>query len=49
LNFVIRSSLVTWSKSGVSASYMRACSSAPAGGGTDPYWPDGMMLLATEA
>ena len=49
LNFVIRSSLVTWSKSGVSASYMSACSSAPTGGGADPYWPDGMMLRATEA
>ena len=33
LNLLIRSASVTWSNSGVSASYISACSSAPAGGG----------------
>ena len=36
LNFVSRSAAVTWSKSGVSASYISAWASAPAGGGTEP-------------
>ena len=49
LNLVRRSLGVTWSKSGVSASYISACWSAPAGGGTAPYWPDGMMLRAVAA
>ena len=49
LNFVIRSSGVTWLNSGVSASYMRACSSAPVGAGAEPYWPEGMMLRAVAA
>ncbi len=44
-----RSASVTLLNSGVSASYMSACWSAPAGGGTDPYWPEGMMLRAVAA
>ena len=36
LNFVSRSASVTWSNSGVSASYICACASAPGGGGTRP-------------
>ena len=49
LNLVRRSLGVTWSNSGVSASYISACWSAPAGGGAAPYWPDGMMLRAVAA
>ena len=44
LKYWVRSAPVTWSKSGVSPSYICAWSSAPAGGGTPPYWPEGMML-----
>jgi len=44
-----RSAAVTWSPSGVSASYMRACSSAPGGIGTPPCWPEGTMLSAVSA
>ena len=43
---VCRSALVTWSNSGVRPSYISACVSAPGGGGTVPYWPEGMMLSA---
>src|SRR4029079_16102235 len=43
------SSLVTWSKRGVSASYMRACRSAPSGTGNDPGWPDGTMFSEVDA
>ena len=49
LNLVCRSAAVTWSNSGVSASYISAWASAPGGGGTAPYWPDGMMLRAVAA
>ena len=40
---------VTWSNSGVSASYIFAWVSAPAGTGTPPYWPDGMTFSAVPA
>ncbi len=43
------SSLVTSSNRAVSASYMRAWRSAPAGTGNDPSWPDGMMFSAVDA
>ena len=49
LNLLIRSASVTLSNSGVSASYISACESAPGTGGTDPYWPEGMMLRAVAA
>ena len=44
-----RLEFVTWSKRGVRPSYIFACVSAPLGGGTPPYWPEGMMLSAVRA
>jgi hypothetical protein len=49
LNVRRNSALVTLSNSGVSASYILACASAPAGGGTAPYWPEGTMSSAVSA
>ena len=46
LKYWVRSELVTLSNSGVRPSYMSAWVSAPDGGGTVPYWPEGMMLRA---
>jgi hypothetical protein len=43
------SAFVTLSNSGVSASYIRAWVSAPGGGGTAPYWPEGTMFSAVAA
>src|SRR5690242_13467325 len=43
------SAALTWLNSGVSASYILACVSAPGGTGSPPNWPDGMMLRAVAA
>jgi hypothetical protein len=49
LKYLSRSGAVTLSNSGVSPSYILAWRSAPGGGGTEPYWPDGITLRAKPA
>src|SRR3954451_20665390 len=44
-----RSAELTWLNSGVSASSILACVTAPAGTGSPLSWPDGMMLRAVAA